>query len=98
MPGVQHTETIVGRYELHDCFLWYFMRYGCDRARLAELAALLHGALPEDERTRTLDIFCRRVIAQQFKRSCSPDGPAIGGISLSPRGGWMLPSDATLTL
>lgn len=98
VPGVQHTETIVGRYELHDCFLWYFMRYGCDRARLAELAALLHGALPEDERTRTLDIFCRRVIAQQFKRSCSPDGPAIGGISLSPRGGWMLPSDATLTL
>lgn len=98
VPGVQHTESIVGRYELHDCFLWYFLRYGCDRAQLAALAALLHGDIPEAERTRTLDIFCRRVITQQFKRSCSPDGPAVGGIALSPRGGWMLPSDANLTL
>lgn len=98
IPGVQQTESIVGSYELHDCFLWYFLRYGCDRAQLAELAALLHSATPETERTRTLDIFCRRVIAQQFKRSCSPDGPAVGGIALSPRGGWMLPSDANLTL
>lgn len=98
VPGVQQTESIVGSYELHDCFLWYFLRYGCDRAQLAELAALLHSATPETERTRTLDIFCRRVIAQQFKRSCSPDGPAVGGIALSPRGGWMLPSDANLKL
>jgi NAD+ synthase (glutamine-hydrolysing) len=98
VPGVQQTESIVGSYELHDCFLWYFLRYGCDRAQLAALAALLHSATPESERTRTLDIFCRRVIAQQFKRSCSPDGPAVGGIALSPRGGWMLPSDANLTL
>jgi NAD+ synthase (glutamine-hydrolysing) len=98
VPGVQHTESIVGRYELHDCFLWYFMRYGCDRKLLAELAALLHKDISEAERIRTLNIFCRRVITQQFKRSCSPDGPAIGGIALSPRGGWMLPSDANLTL
>ncbi len=98
VPGVQHTESIVGRYELHDCFLWYFMRYGCNREQLADLATLLHGEIPEAERTRTLDIFCRRVITQQFKRSCSPDGPAVGGIALSPRGGWMLPSDANLVL
>jgi NAD+ synthase (glutamine-hydrolysing) len=98
VPGVQHTESIVGRYELHDCFLWYFMRYGCNREQLADLAALLHGEIPEAERARTLDIFCRRVITQQFKRSCSPDGPAVGGIALSPRGGWMLPSDANLVL
>lgn len=98
VPGVQHTEAIVGRYELHDCFLWYFMRYGCDRALLAQLGELLHPEIPEAERERTLDIFCRRVITQQFKRSCSPDGPAVGGIALSPRGGWMLPSDAQLTL
>lgn len=98
VPGVQHTESIVGSYELHDAFLWYFLRYGCTREQLAELAALLHGHVPEAERTRTLDIFCRRVISQQFKRSCSPDGVAIGGVALSPRGGWMLPSDATLTL
>lgn len=98
VPGDQQTESIVGRYELHDCFLWYFMRYGCDRKQLAELAALLHKDISEAERLRTLDIFCRRVISQQFKRSCSPDGPAVGGIALSPRGGWMLPSDANLTL
>jgi NAD+ synthase (glutamine-hydrolysing) len=98
VPGVQQTESIVGRYELHDCFLWYFMRYGCDSKQLLELSALLHGDISECERIRTLNTFCRRVISQQFKRSCSPDGPAVGGIALSPRGGWMLPSDANLKL
>ena len=98
VPGVQHTESIVGRYELHDCFLWYLLRYGCDRTQLQELATLLFPELDAAERNRTLDIFCRRVITQQFKRSCSPDGPAMGGVALSPRGGWMLPSDANLTL
>lgn len=98
IPGKQHTESIVGRYELHDCFLWYFMRYGCNREQLHELADLLFPEIAESERERTLDIFCKRVITQQFKRSCSPDGPAIGGITLSPRGGWMLPSDAQLPL
>ncbi|MBQ9694202.1 MAG: NAD(+) synthase [Kiritimatiellae bacterium] len=98
VPGVQHTESIVGRYELHDCLLWHWMRHGCDRATLRDLTALLFPEIPESERSRTLDIFCRRVISQQFKRSCSPDGPALGGIALSPRGGWMIPSDANLTL
>lgn len=98
VPGVQHTESIVGRYELHDCFLWYLMRYGCDREQLSALATLLFPEIDAAERNRTLDIFCRRVITQQFKRSCSPDGPAVGGVALSPRGGWMLPSDANLTL
>lgn len=98
VPGVQHTESIVGRYELHDCFLWYLMRYGCDRNQLSALATLLFPEIDAAERNRTLDIFCRRVITQQFKRSCSPDGPAVGGVALSPRGGWMLPSDANLTL
>jgi NAD+ synthase (glutamine-hydrolysing) len=74
------------------------MRYGCDSKQLLELSALLHGDISECERIRTLNTFCRRVISQQFKRSCSPDGPAVGGIALSPRGGWMLPSDANLKL
>ena len=74
------------------------MRYGCDRSQLSALATLLFPEIDAAERNRTLDIFCRRVITQQFKRSCSPDGPAVGGVALSPRGGWMLPSDANLTL
>lgn len=99
LPGEQHTEAIVGQYELHDFFLYHFMKYGCSRAELAELAQLLLADV-YDARTveATLDIFCRRFVRQQFKRSASPDGPKVGTIALSPRTDWQMPSDASLTL
>jgi NAD+ synthase (glutamine-hydrolysing) len=98
LPGEQHTESIVGSYTLHDCFLYYFFKYGCDREELATLAQTLHGDIDPAVRDRTLDIFCRRFIQQQFKRSASPDGPKVGTVALSPRGDWHMPSDAAMTL
>ncbi len=96
LPGEQHTESLVGSYELHDFFLYYFMKYGCSKAELAELAQALHPHHPDT--AYTLDIFCRRFIQQQFKRSAAPDGPKVGTIGCSPRGDWMMPSDAALRL
>ncbi len=96
LPGEQHTESLVGSYELHDFFLYYFVKYGCTRAELLELAQMLHKGNPEIE--RTLDIFCRRFVQQQFKRSACPDGPKVGTIGFSPRGDWQMPSDASFLL
>lgn len=99
LPGEQHTESIVGAYELHDFFLYYFFKYGCTREELRKLAKRLHGETYSKEvRERTLEIFCRRFIQQQFKRSASPDGPKIGTVALSPRGDLHMPSDAALKL
>ncbi len=99
LPGEQHTEAIVGSYELHDFFLYYFMKYGCSRGELAELAGLLLAdAYDASTVEATLDIFCRRFVQQQFKRSAIPDGPKVGTVALSPRGDWRMPSDAALRL
>jgi NAD+ synthase (glutamine-hydrolysing) len=98
LPGEQHTESIVGSYTLHDFFLYYFFKYGCDREELAALATQLHGDVAAEVRDQTLAIFCRRFIQQQFKRSASPDGPKVGTVALSPRGDWHMPSDAALLM
>lgn len=99
LPGEQHTEAIVGQYELHDFFLYYFQKFACSRAELADLARLLLGSqFPPEEIDRTLDIFARRFVQQQFKRSAIPDGPKVGTIALSPRGDWRMPSDAAFAL
>ncbi len=88
----QSTEGTIGRYVLHDFFLYYFVRCGFDREKIRALAGV---AFPgEDEAVdHTLDIFFKRFFSQQFKRSCLPDGPKIGTVSLSPRGDWRMPSD-----
>lgn len=99
LPGEQHTEAIVGQYELHDFFLYYFQKYGCSRAELSDLARLLlSDQFSPEEIDRTLDIFARRFVQQQFKRSAIPDGPKVGTIALSPRGDWRMPSDAAFSL
>ena len=99
LPGEQHTEAIVGSYDLHDFFLYYFMKYGSSRAELRDLATLLLAdRFPAATIDRTLAIFCRRFVAQQFKRSAIPDGPKVGTVALSPRGDWRMPSDASLAL
>ncbi len=99
LPGEQHTEALVGQYEIHDSLLYYFMKYGCSRQQLAELAELLLAdSFGKEAIDKALEVFCRRFIQQQFKRSASPDGPKVGTIALSPRGDWRMPSDASLTL
>ena len=92
-PG-QKTEDILGSYELHDFFLWHQMQSGAGREKLLMLACQAFGdAYDQAEITRALDIFLRRFRTQQFKRSCMPDGAQVTAVSLSPRGGWMAPSD-----
>ena len=92
----QHTEKIVGPYELHDFFLWHTVRSGASPARVLKLAAeAFAGDYTEEEICTYLEIFVRRFYSQQFKRSCMPDGPQISPISLSPRGAWQMPSDVS---
>ena len=91
----QKTEDIVGPYELHDFFLYYFVRFGFSPEKIAFLATHAFGdAYTGDEIYAWLKVFLHRFFAQQFKRSCMPDGPKVGSINLSPRGDWRMPSDA----
>lgn len=105
----QKTEDLVGPYELHDFFLYYFLRFGFSPRKIFMLAK---NAFIENKSTRVrlgpndpetyneetikkwLRVFVRRFFSQQFKRSCLPDGPKVGSVSLSPRGDWRMPSDA----
>lgn len=90
----QKTEEQVGPYELHDFFLFYFLRYGFTKQKISYMAQL---AFEEDytldQINYWLDVFMKRFFRQQFKRSCLPDGPKVVSVSLSPRGDWRMPSD-----
>jgi NAD+ synthase (glutamine-hydrolysing) len=97
----QKTEDILGPYEVHDFFLYHFFRYGAPPDKILFLARRAFRDLPAKDAPYTeknlrdwLRVFLRRFFSQQFKRSCIPDGPKVGTISLSPRGDWRLPSDA----
>ena len=95
----QKTEDLVGPYELHDFFLYYFLRFGSSPAKIYFLAQQAFGGSYDKETIRKwLHTFFRRFFQQQFKRSCLPDGPKVGSVSLSPRGDWRMPSDAMATL
>ena len=95
----QKTEDLVGPYELHDFFLYYLLRYGFTPAKLFRMAQYALGVSYGDATVlKWLETFTRRFFTQQFKRSCLPDGPAVFDISVSPRGGWSMPSDAVSTL
>ena len=91
----QKTEDILGPYDLHDFFLYHFIKYGAEPTKLRVLAQVAFaGEFSEQLIGRTLETFLRRFFQQQFKRSCMPDGPAIGSIALSPRAAWRMPTDA----
>ena len=95
----QKTEDLVGPYELHDFFLFYMLRYGFSPAKIMLMAEKAFGdSYNKETLKKWLTTFCRRFFAQQFKRSCLPDGPKVGSISLSPRGDWRMPSDASSAL
>ena len=93
----QITEDKVGPYELHDFFLYYFLRYGFTREKIAFMASMaFDGVYSEEVIEHWLSVFMRRFFTQQFKRSCLPDGPKVVGVSLSPRGDWRMPSDVAV--
>lgn len=95
----QKTENLVGPYELHDFFLYYFLRFGMRPAKIFYLAEIaFRGTYDSTTIKKWLTNFCRRFFNQQFKRSCLPDGPKVGSVSLSPRGDWRMPSDACATM
>jgi NAD+ synthase (glutamine-hydrolysing) len=92
----QHTEQNLGPYELHDFFLYHFIRFGFSREKILLLAqhAQFSQPYPTELINKALDLFFERFVSQQFKRSCVPDGPKVGTVSLSPRGDWRMPSDS----
>ncbi len=95
----QCTEELVGPYELHDFFLYHLMRYGTEPKKLYRIACLAFaGSYEPQVILRWEKTFYRRFFSQQFKRSCLPDGPKVGTVSLSPRGDWRMPSDAVSRL
>lgn len=95
----QHTEDLVGPYALHDFFLYYVLRFGFTPTKIYTLACR---AFADDFDAPTvkkwLKVFYRRFFSQQFKRSCMPDGVKVGSVTLSPRGDWRMPSDASARL
>lgn len=95
----QKTEDLVGPYELHDFFLYYMLRCGFPPAKLYRVAKIAFQGMYDDVTIlKWLKTFCRRFFAQQFKRSCLPDGPKVGSVALSPRGDLRMPSDASARL
>ena len=95
----QKTEDIVGPYELHDFYLYHFLRRGDSPAKTLYLAErTFAGKYERATLKKWLLNFYRRFFAQQFKRSCAPDGVKVGSVSLSPRGDWRMPSDASAAL
>ena len=95
----QKTEGIVGPYELHDFFLYNFLRAGYGPAKILLLAEqAFDGSYDRAAILRWLTVFVRRFFTQQFKRSCMPDGPKVGSVCLSPRGDWRMPSDASASI
>jgi len=96
---VQKTEDLVGPYELHDFYLYNFVRQGFSPAKILYLAEkAFDGRYDRATMLKWLRTFFRRFFAQQFKRSALPDGPKVGSVSLSPRGDWRMPSDASAAL
>ena len=90
---VQKTEESIGKYDLHDFFLYHYLRNGFGREKILALAAIAFPNVAKEEIEKTLDVFYMRFRTQQFKRSCIPDGVKIGSVALSPRGDLRLPSD-----
>lgn len=94
----QKTEDLVGPYELHDFYLYYFLRFGYEPSKVYRLAKYAFAGQYEDKvLLKWLEVFCRRFFSQQFKRTCLPDGPKIGSVAISPRGDLRMPSDACVS-
>ncbi|MBP5184768.1 MAG: NAD(+) synthase [Lachnospiraceae bacterium] len=89
----QSTEETIGKYDLHDFFLYYYVRCGFSRDKIEKLATIAFPEVSQEKIQDTLNTFMRRFRSNQFKRNCIPDGPKVGSVALSPRGDWRMPSD-----
>ena len=94
----QKTEDKIGKYDLNDFFLFYTLRYGFEPSRSAAYALYAYPELSANQVKEAAKNFFKRFFSQQFKRSCLPDGPKVGSVTLSPRGDWRMPSDAKVSL
>ena len=94
----QKTEEKIGKYDLNDFFLFYTLRYGTDVQKLFAFALKAYPEVSFEDMKASLLRFYKRFFTQQFKRSCLPDGPKVGSVTLSPRGDWRMPSDASVKL
>ncbi len=94
----QKTEDKIGKYDLNDFFLYYVLRYGYAPAKIMALALVAYPELTKEQMKESMLRFYKRFFTQQFKRSCLPDGPKVGSLTLSPRGDWRMPSDASSQL
>ena len=95
----QKTEDNIGPYELHDFFLYHFIRFGTTKEKLTFMAQkAFKDKYSDDEIEKWLNLFIKRFFISQFKRSCTPDAPKVGSVSLSPRGDWKMPSDADMSI
>lgn len=92
----QSTEDTIGKYDLHDFILYHFIRNGFEREKIMALARIAFPQVSPGTIEKTSETFFKRFFSQQFKRSCMPDGPKVGSVSLSPRGDWRMPSDASV--
>ena len=95
---VQKTESVIGKYDLHDFTLYYTLRYGFGPKKIFALAKKAFQSVEEGEILETMKIFYRRFFTQQFKRNCLPDSVKVGSVCLSPRADWRMPSDASMAL
>jgi NAD+ synthase (glutamine-hydrolysing) len=92
----QKTEEIIGPYELHDFFIYHFLRYGASPTKIFNLAKLAYSREYSDQEIQKwIRVFFQRFFSQQFKRTTLPPGPKIGSVSLSPRGDWRMPDEAS---
>ena len=94
----QKTEEKIGKYDLNDFLLFYTLRHGFEPSRSAAYALYAYPELSEEKIIEAAKNFFKRFFSQQFKRSCLPDGPKVGSVTLSPRGDWRMPSDARVAL
>ena len=94
----QKTEDKIGKYDLNDFFLYYVLRYGYSPEKIMVLALTAYPELEKENMREAMLRFFKRFFSQQFKRSCLPDGPKVGSVTLSPRGDWRMPSDASAEL
>ena len=92
------TEEKIGKYDLNDFLLFYTLRYGFEPSRAAAYMLKAYPELKYDDAIMTGRNFFKRFFSQQFKRSCLPDGPKVGSVTLSPRGDWRMPSDASVAM
>ena len=91
----QKTESLIGNYDLNDFFLYYHLRFGFEPEKILALAETAYPQAKEADLLQAEIRFYKRFFSQQFKRSCLPDGVKVGSVTLSPRGDWRMPSDAS---